>query len=160
DQRHLSGHEDGGLCRLQPRVGRNRRGRSLMIRANRLRPEFVDFIPERLDEGVLYISRRYSTATHLCCCGCEREVVTPLNPAKWRLAEKIGTVSLSPSVGNWSSPCQSHYWIQSNRVRWAEGMAPEMIAAVKARDRRDADAVVPQPVGILAEIRQWTKNVA
>jgi hypothetical protein len=131
-----------------------------MIRADRLRPEFVEYIPERLEEGVLYISRRYATATHLCCCGCGREVVTPLNPAKWRLAEKNETVSLHPSVGNWSFPCQSHYWIEGNRVRWAGALAPEMIAAVKARDRRDAEARVPKPAGILARIRQWAENVA
>ena len=130
-----------------------------MKRIDWLRPEFVDCIPENLDRGVLYISRRYKTATHLCCCGCEREVVTPLNPAKWRLAEKNGMVSLSPSVGNWSFPCQSHYWIEGNRVRWAGAMAPAMIAAVRARDRRDADALVPQPVGILMRIRRWAESV-
>lgn len=130
-----------------------------MIRADRLRPELVEYIPERLDEGVLYISRRYATATHLCCCGCGREVVTPLNPAKWRLVEKNGTVSLYPSVGNWSFPCQSHYWIEGNRVRRAGAMAPEMIAAVKARDRRDAEALAPRSVGVLARIRQWTEHL-
>lgn len=130
-----------------------------MIRADRLRPEFVEYIPERLEEGVLYLSRRYATATHLCCCGCGREVVTPLNPAKWRLAEKNGTVSLYPSVGNWSFPCQSHYWIEGNRVRWAGAMAPEMIAAVKARDRRDAEALAPRPTGMLARIRKWAENL-
>ena len=46
-----------------------------MKRIDRLRPEFVDYIPENLDRGVLYISRRYKTATHLCCCGCGREVI-------------------------------------------------------------------------------------
>ncbi|WP_189340201.1 DUF6527 family protein [Mesorhizobium sp. M4B.F.Ca.ET.049.02.1.2] len=102
--------------------------------------------------GVIYISRRYSTASHLCCCGCGREVVTPLNPAKWRLVEKDGKVSLIPSVGNWSFPCQSHYWISGNRVSWAPGMAPEVIAAVQARDRRDAAKHILQRPGLLARI--------
>lgn len=31
-------------------------------------------------------------------------MVTPLNPAKWGLTEVNGTVSLNPSVGNWSFP--------------------------------------------------------
>ena len=106
-----------------------------MNRLSQVRPDFVEFIPERLDRGVLYISRRYSTASHLCCCGCGLEVVTPLNPAKWRLAERAGAVSLTPSIGNWSFPCRSHYWIISNCVRWAGAMSPEMIAAAKARDR-------------------------
>ncbi|RVD67411.1 hypothetical protein EN751_36940, partial [Mesorhizobium sp. M4A.F.Ca.ET.029.04.2.1] len=64
-----------------------------MSGTNLLAPSFVDFIPDELEVGVIYISRRYSTASHLCCCGCGREVVTPLNPAKWRLVEKDGKVS-------------------------------------------------------------------
>jgi len=130
-----------------------------MSRISQLHPVYVDFIPEQLDRGVLYISKRYSTASHLCCCGCGLEVVTPLNPAKWRLVEKAGTVSLYPSVGNWSFPCQSHYWIDGNRVRWAGAMAPEVIAAVKARDRRDADALAPKPLGLLDRFVQWVNRV-
>jgi hypothetical protein len=74
-------------------------------------------------------------------------VVTPLNPAKWRIIERAGRVSLTPSVGNWSFPCRSHYWIADNRVQWAAAMAPEVIQAVQARDRRDADLFVPKPKG-------------
>src|SRR5438876_11985522 len=103
-----------------------------MSKITRIRPEFVDYIPEKLDPGVLYISRRYATATHLCCSGCGSEVVTPLNPAKWRLAERGGKVSLAPSIGNWSLPCQSHYWITDNQVRFAPAMSPKAIAAVQA----------------------------
>lgn len=123
-----------------------------MTGASHLRPEFVEFIPDRLEPGVLYISRRYATASHLCCCGCEREVVTPLNPAKWRITERAGKVSLAPSVGNWSSPCRSHYWINANRVQWATALAPEIIQAVQARDRRDAELHVPKPQG-------WVRRV-
>ncbi len=85
-----------------------------MTGASHLKPEFVEFILDRLEPGVLYISRRYATASHLCCCGCEREVVTPLNPAKWRITERAAKVSLTPSIGNWSFPCRSHYWISAN----------------------------------------------
>lgn len=134
-----------------------------MTRIGQIRPEFVEFIPEKLEPGVLYVSRRYSTASHLCCCGCGMEVVTPLNPAKWRLSESNGTVSLNPSVGNWSFPCQSHYWISSNRVQWAAAMSAERIAAVKARDRRDVDTMVSQSQGlfvrfvkaIATKVRGW-----
>src|ERR1700730_13391675 len=83
-----------GLLDWERRAGERRDG---MKRIDELQPEFVDFIPERLDRGVLYISRRYSTASHLCCCGCGLEVVTPLNPAKWHLSVDKGTVSLNPS---------------------------------------------------------------
>ncbi|MFB9982547.1 DUF6527 family protein [Mesorhizobium kowhaii] len=56
---------------------------------DRLQPRFVDYIPDDVEAGVLYVSRRFSTATHLCCCGCGREVVTPLNPAKWSIVELV-----------------------------------------------------------------------
>jgi hypothetical protein len=124
-----------------------------MTRVYQLTPEFVEHIPDRPAPGIIYVSKRYATALHLCCCGCGAEVVTPLNPAKWRLKEDGGTVFLFPSIGNWSFPCRSHYWIEGNRVRWAGAMAPEVIAAVKARDRRDAAALAPEPVGFLAKLR-------
>jgi len=40
--------------------------------------KFVEFIPEKIEEGVLYISIQYCTAIHNCVCGCGNEVVTPL----------------------------------------------------------------------------------
>ena len=107
--------------------------------AQLLRPQFVEFIPERLEEGVLYVSRRFSTCSHLCCCGCGLEVVTPLNQAKWRLSESNGEVSLYPSIGNWGFPCKSHYWIEDNNVRWAGPLSAARIAEVQAQDRRDAE---------------------
>lgn len=113
-----------------------------MRRLARVHHEFVDFIPERLEAGVLYISRRYRTASHLCCCGCGLEVVTPLNEAKWRVSERDGEVWLRPSIGNWSFPCQSHYWIEGGRVRWDGTMSASAIAAVRRRDRRDAERLV------------------
>jgi hypothetical protein len=126
-----------------------------MPRISQLSTEFVDFIPESLESGMIYISRRYSTAAHLCCCGCGLEVVTPLNPAKWRLTETEGIVSLYPSIGNWSFPCQSHYWIEGNCVVWAEAMTPETISAVRARDRRDSEVLASKPRGVFAQFRQW-----
>src|SRR5882762_403293 len=129
-----------------------------MNRISCIQPKFVEFIPEHLEAGVLYVSRRYATASHLCCCGCGLEVVTPLNPAKWSLSERDGAISLHPSVGNWSFPCRSHYWIDGNSVRWAGAMSAAKIAEVKARDRRDAKLLSQAPAGrfvsILRRIRQ------
>ena len=110
-----------------------------MIKQQSLIPEFVEFIPEKLLLGTIYISERYSTAAHLCCCGCNSRVVTPLNSAKWQLLQSNGRVSLHPSIGNWSLPCQSHYWIKNNQIVWAEAMSPELIQRVKDRDRLDHD---------------------
>jgi hypothetical protein len=43
-----------------------------------MQPEHVEFIPKALEDGVLYISTKYRTASHRCCCGCGTKIVTPL----------------------------------------------------------------------------------
>ena len=50
-----------------------------------LRHEFVEFIPDKLVDGVIYVSIPYATVAHKCCCGCGMEVVTPLSPTDWEL---------------------------------------------------------------------------
>ena len=105
----------------------------------RLRHEFVGHIPEQLDDGVLYVSIRFGTVVHRCACGCGEEVVTPLGPAEWRLTYDGRTVSLAPSIGNWSFPCRSHYWIDEGVVRWARDFSGSDVSLVrqKARTRRE-----------------------
>lgn len=105
------------------------------MKCNTLTPQFVEFIPSILQEGVLYVSLTYSTISHLCCCGCGKEVVTPLSPTDWTLVCDGETVSLEPSIGNWSFPCGSHYWVMRNKVQWAGQMSRERIEAGRAYDR-------------------------
>lgn len=104
----------------------------------KLRHQFVSYIPEVLEEGVLYVSLDFDTVVHRCACGCGEEVVTPLGPGEWKLTYDR-TVSLAPSVGNWSFACRSHYWIEGSRVRWARTFSRDEIGLVrrKARARRD-----------------------
>lgn len=106
-----------------------------MARRSRIDHEFVDDIPERLVDGVLYISVGYETAAHQCLCGCGSLIVTPLSPTDWKLIFDGETVSLSPSIGNWSFPCQAHYWIHENKTVWAKGMSPARIELGRKRDR-------------------------
>jgi hypothetical protein len=96
---------------------------------------FVEFVPEHLDEGIVYVTVEYATAVHRCCCGCGSEVITNFSPTDWKLIFDGETISLEPSIGNWSFPCQSHYWIRQNKVVWARRMSREQIAAGRARDR-------------------------
>ena len=84
-----------------------------------IRHKFVEFIPDVIEEGILYISIPYCTAIHKCVCGCGNEVVTPLSPTVWELVFNGKTVSLSPSIGNWSFKCQSHYFISNDHIRYA-----------------------------------------
>ena len=76
-----------------------------MGRSDGLEPRFVEFIPAELEQGTLYVSIPYATATHLCACGCGEKVVTPFAPTDWRLIlEGDHLISLRPSIGNWSFP--------------------------------------------------------
>ncbi len=100
-----------------------------------LRHEFVDYIPAHLEECTLYVSMAYATVAHKCCCGCESEVVTPLSPTDWSLTFDGRSISLDPSVGNWSFACQSHYWTRHSKVNWAPRWSRQEIAAGRARDR-------------------------
>ncbi len=110
------------------------------MRQIQLAHQFVDFIPEHLEDGVLYISRQYGTAVHKCCCGCGEEVVTPLNPTDWSLQVDNNLVTLYPSIGNWSFTCQSHYWIRRSKVIWSGRMSPQMIARGRAADHATKQA--------------------
>lgn len=101
-----------------------------------MRHEFVQCVPEQLDEGVLYVSLAYATAVHKCACGCGHEVVTPFSPTDWSMVFNGESVSLSPSVGNWSFPCRSHYWIERGRVMWAPTWSADQIAGGRKRDQR------------------------
>lgn len=85
-----------------------------------LNHRFVEFIPQNVEDGILYISIEYCTAIHKCVCGCGNEVVTPISPSDWKLTFNGKSVSLYPSIGNWNFDCQSHYWIKNNQIDYAE----------------------------------------
>jgi hypothetical protein len=110
------------------------------VKISSLRPAYVEFIPKQLEDGVLYISQRFQTASHLCCCGCKTKIVTPLRNAEYKLTSKGDQVSLSPSIGNWDHPCQSHYWIENNAVILAAPMTKAQILAGRASDDAFRDA--------------------
>ena len=106
-----------------------------MIRQPALQHRFVQHIPEKVEPGVLYISMKYATAAHSCCCGCGEEVVTPFTPTDWKLTFDGESVSLRPSIGNWSLACRSHYVIERGRVIEAAPWTEEQIAEERRRDR-------------------------
>ena len=82
--------------------------------------QFIEYMPEVINQGELYVSMKYSVVIHLCACGCGEKVVTPLSPDDWQLKYDGEALSLYPSIGNWDFPCQSHYWIRRNKVINAE----------------------------------------
>lgn len=142
-----------------------------MTRRDRLAHVYVEFIPKEIDEGVLYISRRFNTATHRCCCGCGFKVVTPLNAAKWNLVDHGDSVSLAPSIGLGALPCRSHYWIRRGRVDWYAEMTAAQTRRALRRDeyasriftgemkppptRERPRPTPPQKPGFWASLKTW-----
>lgn len=100
-----------------------------------LRHEFVEYVPDDVGEGVIYVTIQFATAVHLCGCGCGSEIVTPLSPTDWQLTFDGRSVTLHPSIGNWNLPCRSHYWIRKNCVVWAAPWTAWEIAEGRELDR-------------------------
>ena len=49
-----------------------------------LKHEFVEFIPDKLEDRTIYVSIPYMPPPRTrCCCGCGTEAVTPLSPTDW-----------------------------------------------------------------------------
>ena len=102
----------------------------------KIKHEFVEFIPKERQEGVLYVSIPYATAVHSCFCGCGLKVVTPISPVGWQLTFDGETVTLFPSIGSWSFPCRSHYFIRRDTVVCGEDMSQYEIELGRARDQK------------------------
>lgn len=132
--------------------------------------KFVKAFPERLDEGVLYVSVEFATAAHRCFCGCGSEVYTRFSPTDWSMKFDGQTVTINPSIGNWSFACQSHYILANGRVRWADKWSRERIDLGRFLDHErkgrhyKGNSLAPLPTlqsepasrpGILARLARW-----
>lgn len=123
----------------------------------RLKHEFVDYIPDKLDERTVYVSIAYATAAHKCCCGCGNEVITPLSPMDWKLIFDGESISLYPSIGNWNFTCQSHYWIEKNTVKWAPQWSQDRIKTGRAydvfiKDKYFGNTINQRPYNVITDV--------
>lgn len=98
--------------------------------------EFVSLIPNDLKKAVLYICLPCNVAIHMCACGCGEKVVTPIDPEGWKLIYDGESVSLSPSIGNWSYKCKSHYFIKNSKVEWARSWVNTEVEYNRKKGRR------------------------
>ena len=95
-----------------------------MPKISELKPVYVEeFIPGELEDGILYISKRFGIAIHLCACGCGQKTVTDLKPRwsdGWTLTDDDGRITLRPSIGNFNgeNPYHAHYFITDNKIQW------------------------------------------
>lgn len=80
-------------------------------------------IDKDMKEGILYLSRRFELAIHLCACGCKEETVTPLlgigekeTKEGWNYSEGPNGPTLWPSIGNQKFKCKSHYYVTDGKI--------------------------------------------
>jgi hypothetical protein len=105
-----------------------------VTRTSSLIPMFVELMPPALEDGIVYVSMVYGTAVHRCACGCGEKVVTPFSPTDWKLLFDGETVSLTPSIGNWSFRCRSHYVVERNRIKWVPSWSSDLADAGKSQN--------------------------
>jgi hypothetical protein len=105
-----------------------------------LQHKFVEFIPEQLEDGILYISLTYCTAIHKCVCGCNNEVVTPFSPTDWKMTFDGETISLYPSIGNWNFDCKSHYFIRNSKIEFCRIWSKDEIDNGLKKDKKKKNA--------------------
>lgn len=133
-----------------------------------LQHRFVNNIPEHIEDGILYISMEYSTAIHKCVCGCGNEVVTPFSPTDWRLTFDGKTVSLHPSIGNWSFDCKTHYWIVNNKICIAGKWEENEIRTGRKKDKKRKKKYYKRNSDVsdstwktkkISKVRQWLQSI-
>ena len=120
--------------------------------------KFVEFVPEDIQPNTLYVSVEFGTAVHKCCCGCGEEVVTPLTPTDWKLTFDGESVSLAPSIGNWSFKCRSHYFIRNNNIQWCNDWTDKQVETGKAIDK--AKKQEHYALGSPEKLSWWSKLIA
>ncbi|MCK4990227.1 MAG: hypothetical protein KAS29_07060 [Bacteroidales bacterium] len=125
--------------------------------------KYVHYMPKELKPGVLYVSKEFSTAAHLCACGCGSKIRTPLGSTEWSIKETDDGPTLHPSVGNWQQKCQSHYLIHRGKVTWSNKWTLEQITAGRRNEeeRRHAyyNDLDNQNKGWLQKLWYWIKNL-
>lgn len=106
------------------------------MRINRIGLQHVQYMPSELKPGMLYVSKEFTAAAHLCACGCGSKVRTPLGPTEWTLEEARDGPSLYPSIGNWQLACKSHYWIHQGQILWSTRWTSKQIANGRTEEDR------------------------
>jgi hypothetical protein len=119
-------------------------------------------MPRDLSPGILYLAEEYAVAGHLCACGCGNKVMTPLGAAEWNFSERDGRPSLSPSIGNWQLPCQSHYFITGGKIYWAAQWSTTQVEEGRQAEeqrRRAHYASRDRKLPFWMRIRQVVRNI-
>ncbi|WP_422126226.1 DUF6527 family protein [Vibrio fluvialis] len=116
-------------------------------------------MPKQLEPGILYVSKEFHTAAHLCACGCGSKVRTPLKPTEWTLTGSVQRPTLTPSIGNWQLPCKSHYWISKGEIIWSSQWSDSQILEgrnnEKLRRKTYFNRIHRKELSLLERVYKW-----
>lgn len=132
------------------------------MKLSAIRLQHVQYMPKQLEPGILYVALEYGAAAHLCACGCGTKIRTPLDLTEWALTEGPEGPSLSPSVGNWQQPCQSHYVIKNGKILWAGQWSQKQIEVGRRREEERRKAYYEEMYakrGVFVQIWNWIKRL-
>ena len=90
------------------------------MKYNKIKIEYIESKPKIIEDGILYISKKFSTTFHNCPCGCGEVVVIPITISfadGWELFIENDHVSLHPSLLQ-RFACKSHYYIRKGKIVW------------------------------------------
>lgn len=120
-------------------------------------------MPKQLEQNVLYVSKEFGTAAHLCACGCGCKIRTPLKPTEWTFTDSKNGPTLKPSIGNWQLPCKSHYWITDGEILWSSQWTNKQIIAGRnseeSRRRAYFERINKGNVSLISKIYNWIRDL-
>ena len=118
-------------------------------------------MPSMFEQGVLYVSKRYHIAGHLCICGCGEKVWTPLGPVDWSVKMGKNGPSMMPSIGNGQLNCKSHYIIRNGNILWCNRINDEETEFglnIANFRRENYYNNYNQKRGIINRVKNWLKT--
>ena len=92
---------------------------------------FVDWMPNKRKENIIYISNRGRLIIHNCFCGCGEGVPITIgkigkhNNWTYSLNDKK-EITIFPSIAT-GLKCGSHYFIRDNKVVWSNPISREEV---------------------------------
>lgn len=121
--------------------------------------EKVHYMPKDLLPEVLYFSDEFSTCAHLCPCGCNSKIRTPIGPTEWQLTQTKKGPTLYPSIGNWQLDCRSHYWIRNGNVHWAPQWSEKEIIKGRSSEQQRRENFYEDNKSIITHAWHWLKSL-
>ncbi len=76
-----------------------------------------EYIPEKMQPGVIYYAPHFKVSNHLCLCGCGHPAPLPIGPGHWNLTAGEKGVTLTPSIQQ-RFACKSHYIITEGKANF------------------------------------------